>query len=84
MASLAKLFGMAQAANPEMAAAQMAEKHAGSLVGVGFIVFAIIFIIIGMIVYSAKTKKTPGVLLLVFGGLMLLGGGFLVYKTEKK
>lgn len=62
--------------------AKQAAPHLPTLVMVPLVMFAILFIIIGIIVVSAAQNKTPGVLLLVLG--FLLGGGafFVMYRTE--
>jgi hypothetical protein len=68
-------------ADPEagvaMAAQQVATAHAGSILMLPLIGFAILLIIIGIIVLSAAKNKTPGYLL-TFLGLMVGGGAFFV------
>jgi uncharacterized membrane-anchored protein len=58
--------------------------HAPTIMMVPLVIFSIIFIIIGIIVFSAAKTKTPGIMLLMLG--LLLGGGafFVMVKSESK
>lgn len=56
--------------------------HIPTLIMVPLVLFALILIIIGIIIVSSAQKKLAGTLLL-FLGLLLGGGAFLVmYRTE--
>ena len=58
--------------------------HAPTLMMIPLVILSVIFIIIGIIVFSTASTKTPGVMLLMLG--LLLGGGafFVMVKAEHK
>jgi hypothetical protein len=74
------------AAAPEvgvpMEVAKQLAPHAPTLLMGLLVVLALIMIIIGVIIESAATNKTPGIMLMIVG--FLLGGGafFIMYRTE--
>jgi hypothetical protein len=69
---------------PEAGAAMVVEKHASSIMMMPFIAFSILLILIGIIVFSTASSKTPGALLLMFG--LAVGGGayYIMEKTETR
>lgn len=58
--------------------------HAPTILMIPLVMFAILFIIIGIIVFSTAKTKTPGALLMFLG--LLLGGGafFVMARVEGK
>lgn len=77
---LVESVGLAVA--PEIEAPALLVQHAGGIAIGVLIVFAILFIIIGIIVVSAK-KTTAGVLLMMLGLLMGAGGVYLRRQPRK-
>lgn len=85
----ARLGGVALTlAAPEIAvplAVAKGLKHAPTLLMIPFVVVSILFILVGMLIFSfSKKHKAFGGILFVLG--LLLGGGafFVAYKTESR
>jgi hypothetical protein len=80
--------GLMMAANPEigipMEIGKQLAPHTGTFLMIPFVAFAILFIIIGIIVFSVSKSKTPGIMLMMLG--FLLGGGafLMMVKSEGK
>jgi hypothetical protein len=56
--------------------------HAPAILMVPLIMFALLFIIIGIIAVSFAANKTPGALFMVLGFLMAGAGIFVIVRTE--
>jgi uncharacterized membrane-anchored protein len=72
------------AAPEEMIPVTILKDHASVVLMMPLVVFSIIFIIVGIIAFSAASNKTPGTMFLVLG--LLLGGGalFVMIRGESK
>jgi hypothetical protein len=75
------LTGLVEGAVPEVAVAQGVSKHMGSVMMMPAEIVGIIFVVIGIILYSASSKsRSAGILFLLLGfGI----GGFAFYTTLK-